>query len=246
MQLVELKSGETYNGQLQSVDIYMNIQLSDVICTSKEGDRFWRLPEAFIRGPSIKYLRISEEVLERVPSEEAALDQAGRGCVFRNTVYSISLHHFLISLLFYASFCACASLLLCPPRSAGEAVVAADRAAMGEMGPAATAAAAAVAAAEAGPVDMAVVAAAAAALAAMVAVAVAVVAVAMAAEEAGGMQVAAVVAAMAAAVAVTAVAMGAAAAAVAAADTLLQLLVAEPVGSRVCRTTNFWKSIVVC
>jgi small nuclear ribonucleoprotein (snRNP)-like protein len=35
LQLVELKNGETYNGNLVSVDIFMNLQLSDVICTSK-------------------------------------------------------------------------------------------------------------------------------------------------------------------------------------------------------------------
>jgi small nuclear ribonucleoprotein (snRNP)-like protein len=34
-QLVELKNGETYNGNLVSVDIYMNLQLADVIFTSK-------------------------------------------------------------------------------------------------------------------------------------------------------------------------------------------------------------------
>lgn len=32
---MELKNGETYNGNLVSVDQYMNLQLSDVICTSK-------------------------------------------------------------------------------------------------------------------------------------------------------------------------------------------------------------------
>lgn len=38
-QLVELKNGETYNGNLVSVDQYMNLSLSDVICTSKDGAR---------------------------------------------------------------------------------------------------------------------------------------------------------------------------------------------------------------
>jgi small nuclear ribonucleoprotein (snRNP)-like protein len=36
---VELKNGETYNGNLVSVDQYMNLSLSDVICTSKDGAR---------------------------------------------------------------------------------------------------------------------------------------------------------------------------------------------------------------
>lgn len=33
--LVELKNGDTYNGTLISCNIFMNICLKDVICTSK-------------------------------------------------------------------------------------------------------------------------------------------------------------------------------------------------------------------
>jgi small nuclear ribonucleoprotein (snRNP)-like protein len=37
LQLIELKSGETYNGHLVNVDSWMNIHLREVICTSKVG-----------------------------------------------------------------------------------------------------------------------------------------------------------------------------------------------------------------
>ena len=60
--LVELKNGETYNGHLVSCDNWMNINLREVICTSRDGDRFWRMPEVYIRGSTIKYLRIPDEV----------------------------------------------------------------------------------------------------------------------------------------------------------------------------------------
>ena len=60
--LVELKNGETYNGHLVSCDNWMNINLREVICTSRDGDRFWRMPECYIRGSTIKYLRIPDEV----------------------------------------------------------------------------------------------------------------------------------------------------------------------------------------
>jgi hypothetical protein len=40
----------------------MNINLREVICTSRDGDRFWRMPEVYIRGSTIKYLRIPDEV----------------------------------------------------------------------------------------------------------------------------------------------------------------------------------------
>ncbi|KAK4739298.1 hypothetical protein R3W88_002995 [Solanum pinnatisectum] len=53
---------ETYNGHLVNCDTWMNIPLREVICTSKDGDRFWRMPECYIRGNTIKYLRVPDEV----------------------------------------------------------------------------------------------------------------------------------------------------------------------------------------
>ncbi|XP_053958662.1 uncharacterized protein LOC129248554 [Anastrepha obliqua] len=70
--LVELKNGETYNGHLVSCDSWMNINLRDVICTSKDGDRFWRMPECYIRGSTIKYLRIPDEVIDMVKDDAHA------------------------------------------------------------------------------------------------------------------------------------------------------------------------------
>ncbi|KAJ4531370.1 RNA processing protein [Exophiala dermatitidis] len=48
--LVELKNGETLNGHLVNCDTWMNLTLKEVVQTSPEGDRFWRLPEAYVRG----------------------------------------------------------------------------------------------------------------------------------------------------------------------------------------------------
>ncbi|XP_067622260.1 U6 snRNA-associated Sm-like protein LSm4 [Eurosta solidaginis] len=70
--LVELKNGETYNGHLVSCDSWMNINLRDVICTSKDGDRFWRMPECYVRGSTIKYLRIPDEVIDMVKDDVQA------------------------------------------------------------------------------------------------------------------------------------------------------------------------------
>nr|Q9ZRU9.1 RecName: Full=Probable U6 snRNA-associated Sm-like protein LSm4; AltName: Full=Glycine-rich protein 2 [Fagus sylvatica]CAA10233.1 glycine-rich protein 2 [Fagus sylvatica] len=67
--LVELKSGETYNGHLVNCDTWMNIHLREVICTSKDGDRFWRMPDCYIRGNTIKYLRVPDEVIDKVQEE---------------------------------------------------------------------------------------------------------------------------------------------------------------------------------
>jgi len=67
--LVELKNGETYNGHLVACDNWMNINLREVICTSRDGDRFWRMPECYIRGSTIKYLRIPDEVIDLVKED---------------------------------------------------------------------------------------------------------------------------------------------------------------------------------
>jgi len=69
MMLVEVKSGETYNGQLVSCDTWMNLNLREVICTSRDGERFWRMPECYVRGNTIKYLRIPDEVIDLVQEE---------------------------------------------------------------------------------------------------------------------------------------------------------------------------------
>lgn len=66
---MELKNGETYNGHLVSCDNWMNINLREVICTSRDGDRFWKIPECYVRGSNIKYLRIPDEVIDMVKDE---------------------------------------------------------------------------------------------------------------------------------------------------------------------------------
>ncbi|KAL1932605.1 hypothetical protein VTP01DRAFT_8283 [Rhizomucor pusillus] len=68
--LVELKNGETFNGHLVSCDNFMNLTLREVIQTSPDGDRFWRLPECYIRGNTIKYLNVPEEIVDMVKEEE--------------------------------------------------------------------------------------------------------------------------------------------------------------------------------
>jgi hypothetical protein len=54
--LVELKNGETLNGHLVSCDTYMNLLLREVVQTSPDGDRFYRLPEAYVRGNNVRPL----------------------------------------------------------------------------------------------------------------------------------------------------------------------------------------------
>nr|XP_009681474.1 PREDICTED: U6 snRNA-associated Sm-like protein LSm4 [Struthio camelus australis] len=43
-----------------------------------DGDKFWRMPECYIRGSTIKYLRIPDEIIDMV-KEEVVSKGRGRG-----------------------------------------------------------------------------------------------------------------------------------------------------------------------
>ncbi|KAM5544935.1 hypothetical protein V8D89_001046 [Ganoderma adspersum] len=76
--LVELKNGETFNGHLVNCDNFMNITLREVYQTSPEGDKFWKLKECYIRGSTIKYLRVPDTLLDAVKEEQNRAREAGR------------------------------------------------------------------------------------------------------------------------------------------------------------------------
>ncbi|KAI5890164.1 Sm-like ribonucleoprotein, partial [Schizophyllum commune H4-8] len=76
--LVELKNGETFNGHLVNCDNFMNITLREVYQTNADGDKFWKLKECYIRGSTIKYLRIPDELLDQVKDEQIRAREAGR------------------------------------------------------------------------------------------------------------------------------------------------------------------------
>lgn len=62
--MVELKNGDTLSGVLTSCDGFMNLHMRDLVCTSRDGDRFWKMPEAYVRGNNVKYLRLPDEVMD--------------------------------------------------------------------------------------------------------------------------------------------------------------------------------------
>ncbi len=55
--LVELKNGETLNGHLVNCDTWMNLTLKEVVQTSPDGDKFFRLPEVYVRGNNVSTSR---------------------------------------------------------------------------------------------------------------------------------------------------------------------------------------------
>ena len=49
----------------------------------QDGDKFWRMPECYIRGSTIKYLRIPDEIIDMV-KEEVVSKGRGRGGAQQN------------------------------------------------------------------------------------------------------------------------------------------------------------------
>ncbi|KAG9312162.1 hypothetical protein JVU11DRAFT_7452 [Chiua virens] len=107
--LVELKNGETFNGHLVNCDNFMNITLREVYQTSADGDRFWKLKECYIRGSTIKYLRVPDTLLDAVKEEQSRAREAGRsargaGPGTRGEQHSFSLSLVSDSVLSSSSF----------------------------------------------------------------------------------------------------------------------------------------------
>ena len=63
---VELSSGEVYRGRLVQSDDNMNLHLSDVLATAKDGVKS-QLPAAFVRGSHVKMI-ILPEMLQFAPA----------------------------------------------------------------------------------------------------------------------------------------------------------------------------------
>ena len=60
----------------------MNMHLKEVICTSADASQFWRMPEVYLRGNTVKYLRMPDDVLEKAREYELRKHErrnAGRG-----------------------------------------------------------------------------------------------------------------------------------------------------------------------
>lgn len=47
----------------------MNINLVDVLVTSKDGSKFWKIADCYVRGTNVKYMRLPQEVLDKVQND---------------------------------------------------------------------------------------------------------------------------------------------------------------------------------
>ena len=64
--MVEVKSGETYNGILKAVDKFMNIKLADAVLTNSKGEVFHSIKEVYIRGNTLKYFTLEDTALKKI------------------------------------------------------------------------------------------------------------------------------------------------------------------------------------
>ena len=61
-------AGRRYSGVLVGCDARMNLHMRDTVCTSRDGSKFWRISECFIRGNTLKCADAKEtaEVLDNL------------------------------------------------------------------------------------------------------------------------------------------------------------------------------------
>ncbi|CAD2216375.1 U6 snRNA-associated Sm-like protein LSm4 [Angomonas deanei] len=60
---IELRNGQVVNGTVVRSDRTMNMVLRDSIRTGADGNTFWRCRECFVRGASIKNIRMDASAL---------------------------------------------------------------------------------------------------------------------------------------------------------------------------------------
>ena len=74
---VELRNESTAKGCIQNVDGFMNITMTNVVFTSRDGTTS-RLDEFFVKGPQIRYVQIPDDVdMMRVMREQVRMPGQG-------------------------------------------------------------------------------------------------------------------------------------------------------------------------
>lgn len=64
--MIELKTGDCYDGLLHSIDGFMNIKMKQVTITKRENFDFFTCDEIFIRGSSICNIKFRDDIFERI------------------------------------------------------------------------------------------------------------------------------------------------------------------------------------
>ncbi|AGO13585.1 AaceriAGL296Wp [[Ashbya] aceris (nom. inval.)] len=64
---IELKNGETIEGELVNVDNWMNLTLRSVVHAAS--DQTLQLPEIYVRGSFIKYIQLQDDIIDKVKQQ---------------------------------------------------------------------------------------------------------------------------------------------------------------------------------
>lgn len=73
--MVQIKNGDYINGILENVDFFMNLKIKDIIYNNKEGTKFFKAKEIFIRGSNISAINFEENLLEELAKEKETQKQ---------------------------------------------------------------------------------------------------------------------------------------------------------------------------
>jgi U6 snRNA-associated Sm-like protein LSm4 len=57
----------------------MNIMMREVYHTNADGDRFFYYPETYVRGSTIKFIRVPDKLLDEVKEEQNKARESNRG-----------------------------------------------------------------------------------------------------------------------------------------------------------------------
>lgn len=80
---VEMKNGETYRGMLLGAEDTMNLTLSDVVRTARNG-QVSKLPSVYLRGGNVRFVALpdllkSSPVFKKVAVMKKKMEQADSG-----------------------------------------------------------------------------------------------------------------------------------------------------------------------
>lgn len=76
---IELANGETVNGVVMRTDRAMNIVVKQCTRTGADGEAFWKSRECFVRGASVKNVRMTESALAAPPVSKRHKGPSHRG-----------------------------------------------------------------------------------------------------------------------------------------------------------------------
>lgn len=66
---VQLKSGDTINGTLINIDIFLNVKIKDAVYSNKSKNTLKTLPEIYIRGNNICSFKLENNLIEQVKAK---------------------------------------------------------------------------------------------------------------------------------------------------------------------------------